>query len=186
MGDEAVAAIDAGHTQHSDEGRQCERQSEKPQDKAASGKMRFRMEGAGNGDREGDRKQAGCDGLCDGETGGSPEIGIEICGGIEAAAGLKGKCDERTTGQHGKESQRQSPRDGFHRGGGVGSFACRSVYHLLVAASHSSTQALRFFATSSDGMSKVFSGFGKASNAAGNGVEVLPAGNIQLVSGITS
>src|SRR5690606_11159253 len=61
-----------------------------------------------------------------------------------------------------------------------------AVCHRLIAASHSSTQALRLAATSSAENCSVLDGSTSLPNAGSRGLSVLPAGNIQLVSGMTS
>ncbi|AIJ73358.1 hypothetical protein B989_01965 [Brucella sp. 56/94] len=149
MGDQAIAAINTGDTQHGDERGQSKRQGEKAQDQAAPRKASLRIKRARNGNGEQHRKQARCNRLPDGETGDAPEIGVEIGGSIKTATACfqcKGK--ECAPGKCGQKGERQTARDRFCRGRCKGCASCRCGCHLLVAASHSFTHNLRFFATS--------------------------------------
>src|SRR5262245_33287459 len=188
----AGAAIDGDNAKDDDDGRQRQRQSEEAEQEAAAQEVDARQsERHGKGKRHGEQGRKS--GLQQGEPQDAQHIGIDHMADDEAFA----DADRR----HGRKADRDGEHDDRERQArgqrrSISNFPPlpqagdekrkRVIYHLLMAFSHSSIQARRCSATSSGVNKKVLSGLTSWSNVGAKGVDVLPAGNIQLFSGMAS
>lgn len=140
-GEDAGAAVQRENAERGDDCRQCQRHGEQPQHQRSAGKGLLARKGARHENRRRYRQDGGEQGLEKRETGDAEEIGIEsLERAAPVAAGLEDEAGERAAGDE---------RDGDERERPGGDPPVGRQRYLLIADSHSSTQALRFLATSS-------------------------------------
>src|SRR5690606_15078226 len=144
-----------------DDGRQRQRQGEQAQDERAAGKVRMSRQGASDKDRRYDGQRRRQQRLPQGEPGDPDQIGVEGCdGAAEVAQPLDEQASEGAADQQRNAGERDDAREDA------------AVCHRLIAASHSSTQALRLAATSSAENCSVLDGSTSLPNAGSRGLSV--------------
>lgn len=185
-GQKSASAIEGQHPKRHDDRRQRLRHGKKTQERLSAEKTLMARYGARHEQRRKYGQHRGKESLKQCEPDNSGKAHIEV-GGRQSAGTrrLQQKAGNRAAAQQRRKRQRHDPGPSPANGAPFPS-RIGDRFQWPIASSHSSTQAFLFSATSSAPNSRVLDGLTSLPKTGWSGLPVLPAGNIQLVSGMMS